>query len=86
MSSELLLASQRELITPFPRYIPLPRGMAMEVRNQATSRIYSPLDCVTSPIAVAREGSRIEGDWPFRPGSPSLFGRCRKAAPTRFGI
>lgn len=32
----------------------------MEVQNQAVSRIYFPIDCVASLIAVGRDGARIE--------------------------
>ncbi len=48
------------LIVPKLQTISLPRGTVMEMPNQIVSRVYFPIDCVGSLIAVGREGSRIE--------------------------
>ncbi len=58
----LALLSEREieLILPYLRKVFLPRGAVLEVPDQNVNRIYFPLDCVVSVIAVGKKGSRIE--------------------------
>ncbi|MGN6779639.1 helix-turn-helix domain-containing protein [Rhizobium sp.] len=47
-------------ISRFLRRVHLPRGAVMEVQNQKVTRVYFPIDCVASLIAVGRQGTRIE--------------------------
>lgn len=47
-------------LLPLLRTIFLPRGAIMEMQGQTITRVYFPLDCVASLVAVSREGSRIE--------------------------
>lgn len=52
--------TQLSAITPLLRKIYLPRGSIMELPHQTVSRVYFPIDCVGSLIAVGREETRIE--------------------------
>lgn len=51
---------QLNKISPLLRRVHLPRGAVMEVQNQKVTRVYFPIDCVASLIAVGRQGTRIE--------------------------
>ncbi|RDJ03048.1 Crp/Fnr family transcriptional regulator [Rhizobium grahamii] len=55
-----LPASERDDLLPLLRTVYLPRGAIMEMQGQSVSRVYFPLDCVASLVAVSREGNRIE--------------------------
>lgn len=47
-------------LLPFLRHVQVPRGAVLEVAGQTISRVYFPLDCIASLVAVGSAGSRIE--------------------------
>ena len=56
----LLPESILKELLPLLSRIRVPRGAVLEVPHQAISRVYFPVDCVASLIAVGSEGTRIE--------------------------
>jgi CheY-like chemotaxis protein len=47
-------------LLPLLHVIRMPRGAVLEVANQTISRVYFPIDCIASLVAVGAAGSRIE--------------------------
>ncbi|KRB49268.1 Crp/Fnr family transcriptional regulator [Rhizobium sp. Root708] len=47
-------------LLPVLRHVQVPRGAVLEVAGQSISRVYFPLDCIASLVAVGSAGSRIE--------------------------
>ncbi|MDM9645598.1 helix-turn-helix domain-containing protein [Rhizobium sp. S163] len=47
-------------LLPLLTLVHVPRGAILEVPHQAISRVYFPIDCVASLIAVGSNGSKIE--------------------------
>jgi hypothetical protein len=59
------------------RHVHLPRGTVMEVQNQKVTRVYFPIDCVASLIALGRQGNadRNGADWQ---GGHDRNGNCNR--------
>jgi len=47
-------------LLPLLRVIRMPRGALLEIANQTISRVYFPVDCIASLVAVGAAGTRIE--------------------------
>lgn len=47
-------------LLPLLQHSRMPRGAVLEVANQTISRVYFPLDCIASLVAVGAAGTRIE--------------------------
>lgn len=47
-------------LLPMLRVIRMPRGAVLEVANQTISRVYFPIHCIASLVAVGTAGTRIE--------------------------
>ncbi|TDK32133.1 Crp/Fnr family transcriptional regulator [Rhizobium deserti] len=55
-----LTRQDRDLLVPFVGRVHLPRGAIVELQDQPISRVYFPLGCILSSVAISREGSRTE--------------------------
>jgi CRP-like cAMP-binding protein len=55
-----LPSNELALLLPHLRRVFLPRGAVMEAAGQIVSRVYFPIECVNSLIAVGSQGKRIE--------------------------
>ncbi len=55
-----LTQQQLDKIAPFLRRVHLSHGAVVEAQNQKVTRVYFPIDCVASLIAVGSHGTRIE--------------------------